>query len=146
MIGAKVVSLHSWLGQAVTKSGELRDDREGRRDYATFLHRLATTVEQKRDEMDYRDRVRRTSLEQPAPWQGVPAGAAEAELEREGKAKTKYKLDEVYLPRKVLEQREMEKRRKDEERELKSGKADKSWLNSDIIRGIMRSLGAINAS
>ena len=146
ILGAKAVSLHDWLGQAVTKSGELRDDREGRRDFATFLHRMATTVEQKRDEMDFWDMVRRASLRQPIPWQRVPAGAAEAELEREGSVKTKYKLDEVYLPRKEAERRAMEKRKKDEERELKSGKADKSWLNSDIIRNIMRGLHAINAS
>lgn len=144
--GAKAVSLHEWLGQAVTKSGELRDDREGRRDYASFMHRMATTVEQKRREMDYRGMVRRASLGQPASWQRVPASAAAAELEREGSVKTKYKLDEVYLPREEVERRAMEKRRKDEERELKRGKADKSRLDSDIIWGIIRAINEIGAN
>jgi hypothetical protein len=140
--GAKAVSLHHWLGQAVTKSGELRDDREGRRDYATFLHQLATTVEQKRGEMDYRDMVRRASLGQPASWQRVPAGAAEAELEREGSVKTKYKLDEVYLPREEVERRAMEKRKKEKERELKSGKAGEPGLSGNFWFNILRALGA----
>jgi hypothetical protein len=103
---------------------------------------MATTVEQKRSEMDYWDMVRRSSLRQPAPWLGVPAGAAEAELEREGRVKTKYKLDEVYLPRKEMERREMEKRRKDEERELKSGKDGEPGLGGNFWFNILRALGA----